>query len=408
MVIEMKSIAKYFVLILLFSSIFTCAFNIQKAKAAETLIVPDNYPTIQAAINAASNGDTIFVRSGTYNENIVVNKMVTLIGENSNNTIINNGNDYAYAVVNIQSGNVTVENFTIQNGYKGVVIDSYFSLPDYIVSDRLINNTFAVESCSDNIVYNNTVINSLDGICADSFFCNVTSNIISCCHAGVVMDCAFALTSNTIYNCSIAMCINSVSHTPICHNNFVNDTSNFFTVESALNIWDNGYPSGGNYWSDYQTRYPNTTEIDGSDIWSIPYVVGVNNNNVDHYPLAVPWTNARSDAVITNVFPYKIATVVYRNVTLHVTLANQGEHAEIFNVTLYENSQPIRSTCVTLAPENTVTLAITLHTCLVGTYQLAVRAYNAYFSNTYKGINMRVLSAVVFRPNYLVRQAYPF
>jgi len=49
------------------------------------------------------------------------------------------------------------------------------------------------------------------------------------------------------------------------------------------NAWDDGYPSGGNYWSDYSTRYPNAVEIDHSGLWNTPYVIDVSNK--DNYPL---------------------------------------------------------------------------------------------------------------------------
>ncbi|MDI6811677.1 MAG: hypothetical protein QMD80_08465 [archaeon] len=44
---------------------------------ASTIYVPDNYPTIQSAVDAASAGDTIIVRDGTYIENVNVNKRLT-------------------------------------------------------------------------------------------------------------------------------------------------------------------------------------------------------------------------------------------------------------------------------------------------------------------------------------------
>ena len=58
---------------------FSLAVNTQLAEADFIIIVPDQFATIQEAINNASAGDTIFVRKGTYHENIIVNKSLTLI-----------------------------------------------------------------------------------------------------------------------------------------------------------------------------------------------------------------------------------------------------------------------------------------------------------------------------------------
>jgi hypothetical protein len=43
---------------------------------------PGNYTSIQSAINDATSGDTVFVYSGTYYENIVIDVSINLIGEN--------------------------------------------------------------------------------------------------------------------------------------------------------------------------------------------------------------------------------------------------------------------------------------------------------------------------------------
>ena len=80
-------------LTLLLISMLTLAFDIQPVKLEPTTWTvdddgPADFYTIQGAINAASPGDTIFVYSGTYYENVVVNKTVSLIGENRSNTII--------------------------------------------------------------------------------------------------------------------------------------------------------------------------------------------------------------------------------------------------------------------------------------------------------------------------------
>jgi len=57
------------------------------------IIVPDDYPTIQEAINNAQNGNHIFVRRGNYEENIDINKIITLEGESMDFTNISGVND---------------------------------------------------------------------------------------------------------------------------------------------------------------------------------------------------------------------------------------------------------------------------------------------------------------------------
>ncbi len=81
----------------------------------------------------------------------------------------------------------------------------------------------------------------------------------------------------------------SSSNNTIYHNNFIDNTQQVYILKSGYgNLWDDGYPSGGNYWSDYEERYPNATEIDDSGIWDTPYVI--DENNQDNYPLMEPWS----------------------------------------------------------------------------------------------------------------------
>ena len=76
------------VLALLLASLLSIAFHIRSARAT-TITVPDNYPTIQQAVNAAASGDTIVVKSGTYVENVLIaNKSISLIGSGASTTTI--------------------------------------------------------------------------------------------------------------------------------------------------------------------------------------------------------------------------------------------------------------------------------------------------------------------------------
>ncbi len=80
---------------------------------SSTIIVPDDYPTIQEAVDAADTGDTVFVRAGIYYENVEIDKAIGLIGEDNENTIIDGGlNSHC---VRINCDLVTVTNFKIQN-----------------------------------------------------------------------------------------------------------------------------------------------------------------------------------------------------------------------------------------------------------------------------------------------------
>ena len=76
------------------------------------------------------------------------------------------------------------------------------------------------------------------------------------------------------------------SNNAIYHNNFVMNR-NLLYINDSVNIWDNGYPSGGNYWSDYTGldlySGPNQNETGSDVIGDTPYDIDVNNQ--DNYPL---------------------------------------------------------------------------------------------------------------------------
>lgn len=90
---------------------------------------PNNYTTIQGAIDDARNRDTVFVYNGKYNETLIINKRIKLIGENTHNTIINSRNNMS--AIKINSAFVKVKGFTIysSSGLRtayGITISSSF------------------------------------------------------------------------------------------------------------------------------------------------------------------------------------------------------------------------------------------------------------------------------------------
>lgn len=91
------------------------------------ITVPDDYGTIQEAIDAANVGDSIFVKENTvpYNEELTMNKTISLIGEDMTSTIIDatgvtGGNGI---VALITADDVIIRNFTITGGDYGIYCD---------------------------------------------------------------------------------------------------------------------------------------------------------------------------------------------------------------------------------------------------------------------------------------------
>lgn len=85
---------------------------------SKTIVVPNDYTTIQSAINHANNGDTVFVKKGYYPETLVVNKSISIIGEDRNLTVID-GQKKLSQIVLLEADNITFSNFTLGNsGFK--------------------------------------------------------------------------------------------------------------------------------------------------------------------------------------------------------------------------------------------------------------------------------------------------
>jgi parallel beta-helix repeat protein len=136
----------------------TLAFRIQPVKSSPTTItVPDDYATIQEAVDAANEGDTVFARNGEYYENIAINKALSLIGEDRDTTIIDGSKSGGYRVIDIRADSVRVSGFTIQNGsHSNIMI---WSNNNTITGNRISNNTWMggiyVQYGANNTIQNN-------------------------------------------------------------------------------------------------------------------------------------------------------------------------------------------------------------------------------------------------------------
>ncbi|UCD13012.1 MAG: right-handed parallel beta-helix repeat-containing protein [Thermoplasmatales archaeon] len=125
---------------------------------------PGNYTKIQDAIDNASDGDIVFVYSGIYNENVLVNKSINLVGEDRNTTLIH-GNE-AGDVVYIYADQVDIRGFTILNsGNSGRDSGIEIRSDHNTVSDNIIlNNTIGifVYYSTNNAIFDNVLLDNND------------------------------------------------------------------------------------------------------------------------------------------------------------------------------------------------------------------------------------------------------
>jgi len=169
------------------------------------------------------------------------------------------------------SWNTISENIIENNNWNGVQIynSSDNSVLDNVFSNNRRGGIILEEGSKYNILSGNYLGNSTFGINLGSasnenviFGNNITTNLYGVFLNGITVG----SLNNVFY-----------------HNNFLDNINQVYPRLSLTNIWDQTYPTGGNYWSDYLTRYPEAVEINGSGIWNTPYVI--DENNRDNYPL---------------------------------------------------------------------------------------------------------------------------
>lgn len=415
----------FFVAILVFLAFATLPFA--TASPDDVIYVPDNYATIQKAVNAASTGDTIIARDGTYTDNINVNKQLTIRSENAYANCIVQAADTEDHVFEITADYVTIHGFTVKGATgtwkAGIYLSDYVEhctisnnfvsnnrygiLPWYSNDNTISYNTLSGNYCginlyssrsstitnnvfeSDGILimgwklshYNTHVIedNTVNGKpiyyykntngikvpedagaviianCTDMTVENINAssgtvgielgftsnteisgnNVKSNDYYGIysAYSSGNTISSNDVSNNYCGISLWSSSNNCIYYNNLINNTDQA-NDNTGTNSWDNGYPSGGNFWNDYKDKYPGAEEIDESGIWDSPYDISGDAGAHDRYPLIDSWTEEQlpdltlstDDITFSNPNP-----VVGETVTITATIHNDG-NADANNV----------------------------------------------------------------------------
>lgn len=275
-----------------------------------------NYSSIQNAINHASEGDTILVFPGIYNESIIVNKTICLLGKDKNNTIIDTNNSL-YSAIIVQAPNISISGFTIQNNTVGIyVIGNVTSFENNI----FLNNIFKHNSCgiyltnlsSGTLIYKNIFSkNQGEGIRLYRSNNNIINENIITENGGFGIALWDSSNNNSITNNTVTNNIKGITFSRWCNNNiifgnnilenqkagisfiysfnnnltsnyFINNSYGFYLRDSSGNIIDNNnfsknqqgihlYDSPNNTINTNNIFYENNQDIwDGSRIIKTP------------------------------------------------------------------------------------------------------------------------------------------
>ena len=237
----------------------------------------------------------------------------------SGNNIIWNVGD-GMVVRASQYNNILGNNFVHNEHDLGLYKSNNNTISGNIFSETHCCRSIGIRISNNNYINNNIIttggvyaINLVD----NSYNNTITGNIINCPFVSphregikIMLSCCYnTIINNTITNNGCGIYIDKYSHNnSIYHNNLVNNTESAY--DECDNIWDDG--KYGNFWSDYEERYPNTKpKLFKPWMWNTPYEIP-GGSNKDNCPLIKQWPNTvskditKSKAVTGNMLLLRI------------------------------------------------------------------------------------------------------
>ncbi|MDR2944627.1 MAG: right-handed parallel beta-helix repeat-containing protein [Methanosarcinales archaeon] len=202
---------------------FLILFALTGVAAAEKWTVGGtdaDFQTLPEAVTAASDGDTILIRSGTYETaaNISISKTLTITGENRETVILDLG---GYSIIP-KKENFVLQNMTIQNGSNGInlQINSVNALIENCIFEGLTHKD-GIKLAKDGAVFKNNLVRNTNG------FTNVV--YVTAADVRIIGNTFAGLLGNG--NAARIICLENASNTLI-ENNTIQDNDG-----EAIRLW---------------------------------------------------------------------------------------------------------------------------------------------------------------------------
>ena len=267
------------VLIAFTSTLFSVALLQVHARSSSVIFVEPGQ-SIAQAVNNAQDGDRLVIKSGFFNESmIVVNKSLSIVGESSENTIVDGGRT-AQVIFQVVANDVLIQNLTLQNTDLAPFIFTAASAVTVFNATGVIIRNVSVQNASVGVVLRSSNLSQIS-------CCSISGTV----SYGIYFrerSCNNVVVDSTVGNNSVGVGFaDMVSQwNRLYHNNFQNNTEDVRSF-GGVNYLDDGYPSGGNYWDDYGSvdlKHGMNQDQNGSD--------GILDQgfSFDNYPLTNPLT----------------------------------------------------------------------------------------------------------------------
>jgi parallel beta-helix repeat protein len=337
---------------------FVVLVNCTRMKV-ENLTVTPNYQGILLAYttnstitnNNVANGLFGIYLLGCSNNSITGNILIRnshggieLIGSSNNSVVGNNNLDNGHGIYLYESSNCSVAGNSITAGFYG--IDLFESSNNSVAGNNIANSSYGISVAGlNNDIVGNDITNRerFQGTGIELYGSSnsvVDNNMDLIKYGGMAFGISLYGSSNNfarnnVANSYVGIYVAGSSNNAVIHNNFINNTEQARS-ESSGTIWDDGYPSGGNYWSDY-----NGTDADHDGIGDTAYVIDA--NNADNHPLMGMFNSFNVTYYTPPIVPHACNVTVISNSTISDFVAPIWiEHPEViflqFNVSGAEGS----------------------------------------------------------------------